>query len=387
MLYGLEFAHPKMGYWLLGALFLTALFFFAGFQRKKTLLTFAEESSLGNLLYLEKRTHLRSILSLLCVVAVIFALMEPQKLKKSGLLSDSNREALDEKWAKNDNQEKSTVRRIASDVIFLVDTSASMSICDTRTQISRLEYAKEIIDDIISKLDGQNVSLYAFTSKVTPLVPPTMDYVFTRLLTKNISINEGDVAGTDLVEALEYLKKKALVSDSKHPKTLIIFTDGGDTYLESLDPSEKKKQTALFLEKTKPLFQEKVKCFTIGLGSPEGATVPNVTFEGRPIISSLDTSLLKSLSQIGHGHYFFANAYSAPQMSECILEQIKKDQITIEEEKVLEHKLLRTSIEKNPNPANWNRFFQFPLTLAIIFLMFELLLPLLPLKQKVSLDE
>ena len=85
----------------------------------------------------------------------------------------------------------------------MLDTSASMSVEDTRQKNTRLEVAKEIIDEMVQKLDGQNVALYSFTSALTPIVPLTLDYLFTRLMLQDVHLNYGEVAGTDLFESLE----------------------------------------------------------------------------------------------------------------------------------------------------------------------------------------
>ena len=44
-----------------------------------------------------------------------------------------------------------------------------MSVKDTRTGISRLDEAKEIVDETVSRLKGENASLWAFTAEPTRL--------------------------------------------------------------------------------------------------------------------------------------------------------------------------------------------------------------------------
>ena len=72
-----------------------------------------------------------------------------------------------------------------------------MAVVDTRVGESRLDYAKEIIDELVSQLDGEEVALYSLTSEMTLLVPPTNDYLYLRLMLHQVGYNEGDVYGTD----------------------------------------------------------------------------------------------------------------------------------------------------------------------------------------------
>src|SRR5690606_21686855 len=114
--------------------------------------------------------------------------------------------------------------RKAHDVIFLVDASASMSVADMRGGLSRFNYAKEIVDAAISKLQGESVALSAFTSGVTVLSPLTMDYFFVRIMLKQMQINEGDIAGTNLVEAIAVTREQYFPFITPSLKSLIILT-------------------------------------------------------------------------------------------------------------------------------------------------------------------
>lgn len=87
-----------------------------------------------------------------------------------------------------------TVRRKAHDVVFLLDVSASMGVKDGRLSRSRLDYAKELIDEIVARLHGETVSLYTFTSKVAQVVPGTMDYLYLRMLLRDVEVNSTGVA-------------------------------------------------------------------------------------------------------------------------------------------------------------------------------------------------
>lgn len=81
------------------------------------------------------------------------------------------------------------------EIIFLTDTSASMGVPDGTDGNTRLEEAKLIMEDIMRQLNGQMVSLYAFTSELSAVVPSTLDYLFVRLSINDLHLDEGAIGG------------------------------------------------------------------------------------------------------------------------------------------------------------------------------------------------
>lgn len=372
------FANPNALYFLFLTVLIVTLLAYSLVQRKKALRNFAETESLEGLLFLEKRTILRYIIIATVWLLGAIALMQPEQIQKNHNIANNEREIIDERLADNLNQDKVLVRRRACDVIFALDTSASMKVKDTRQQTCRLDFAKEVVDEIISGLDGQNVVLYSFTSALTSVSPSTLDYFFTRIMLKDMDINYGDIAGTDLFETLDQISKKHFKSGEEKQKVLVLLTDGGDTYIDSLPKSERDKQIEILLEKLGDLKKNNVRIFTIGLGSNEKSVIPGVEFEGQPVLSSLDSELLKKLSQKGRGQYFFANDYSAMALANVILDVVRAENSYIEQEEIPHKKLERSIMESNPVQMKKNRLFQLPLGLAVLLFAFELLLPQWP---------
>ena len=384
MHHGIYFANPHGLYLLFLSFVIAALFWYSLSERKKSLSNFAHQDSLKNILFLQKRTYLRYGLLLGVWAMATLALMQPQKTIYKNLDFKSDNEVLEEKSVENTTNEKLIVQRRACDVIFLLDASASMEVSDTRTKQTRLEYAKEIIDQTISQLDGQNVALYAFTSQLSPVVPPTLDYLFTRLMLKNIQINEGDVAGTDLFEALEGVYKKHFIKHSQKQKALVLLTDGGETQLSDLNDQEKQSQISSLLNQLKKKKNIEFKVFSIGLGSKQGQVIPGINYNDQPVISSLDENLLETISRVQEGQYFFANNYSAYSMGKEIAENIRKDNQMIDEEISPSMMLLRKVILDSNQSEETKSYFQWPLLLALICLTIELIMPFLPIKKEVE---
>lgn len=273
---------------------------------------------------------------------------------------------------KKGKEEKETVvKRKAHDIIFLVDASASMDVNDTRTKVSRLEYAKEITDEIVSRLRGESVSLYAFTSDTTRLSPPTMDYLFVRLVLRDMGINEGDLAGTNVVEALSDIRDAFLENITPKMKTLVIFTDGGDTQLEGLKGEARKTQIDLMLSVLGNAKENQLRVFTVGMGTEQGKTVSGVKYQGKPVVSSLDEAFLETVSAKGRGQYYFANKWTAMDLATDMMERIGEEEPLLEELKIKRS----SGITRGKEDLVYELFFQIPLGCALFLLLWILLFP------------
>lgn len=238
-----------------------------------------------------------------------------------------------------ESAQNATLEQKIHEVTFLIDTSASMSIADTRTRKTRLEYAKEIADLIASELRGDKAALYAFTSEPVKIVPMTFNLPFLRFVLEQMQINEGGHAGTDIKLLFEKVLQKR--------KTYILLTDGGDTDL----PNSFQKIVSLVGD---------ARLFVIGLGSKTPSPVPGVDYKGKPVESAVEEALLKAIAKEGLGRYYFANDTTALEIAQDI------------------HRLLhQEEMEKTAFLAAWNEkpYFQYPLALALCCLCLFLLLP------------
>jgi Ca-activated chloride channel family protein len=375
----LHYAFPE-GAWLLPiALLILALLTFLFEYRRKV----AEHY--GAARYRDKvltpRSRLYSVLygvflSLAWMMAVL-ALMQPQGRARYQQGDDESGKVVEEFLAEEDEGEGSFVqmRRKAHEIIFVLDTSASMSVNDTPQGISRLDYAKEIIDEITADSDGAAVGLYAFTSELTPLVPPTYDSLFVRLLLRKVSINEGHVAGTDLAGSLEEVAKRHLRETKQQRTTLVLLTDGGDTRLETLSGSEREREIEAILSRMEGIKDLPIRLFSIGLGTEQGAEVPDIQFDGKAVVSSLDESLLEQLAEKGKGRYFFANGSSALSISRALHGVLAKDDPFVEEVTIEARGGRIERTKELSQQLNYDSYYQWPLAAAILFLALALVLP------------
>lgn len=268
---------------------------------------------------------------------------------------------------KSRQQNVNVMRLQPHEVIFLIDASASMTVPDGRLGQTRFENAKDIADQTMGRLQGQSGSLSAFTSEVSKLSPPSMDYLFMRLMLRNMAINEGDATGTDFKKALQYIQDNYLKQPSSLIKTLVIISDGGDDRLEELKGSERDKYMQDIAALLGNPENEKLHVYTIGVGTKKGGEIPKVIYGGKIATSHLDEDLLKVLSSKGGGRYYSGNDYAAVDIAADLAAQIAKADVFAP---------VDLTAGLNPNEdLIYDLYFQFPLGLAILILALCLFWP------------
>lgn len=260
---------------------------------------------------------------------------------------------------------------IPHEVIFLVDTSASMGVPDGAEGETRLDQAKGIMEDIIRQLKGQTISLYAFTSELSALVPPTVDYLFVRLSIKELHLDEGDVGGTLFAPVLTALKQQAFPEPSPKRYTLIMLTDGGDTQLESLQGEALEKEKQSILTAISNPQQLHLRLFTIGLGSSQPQTIPHVSSNGQPVLSQQEPEILKQLAAAERGKYYNAQEETSWDLSQDIIAQMGNDPLTTQQDYQGERQVAKVKRED----IIVDLYYQIPLGLALVFYLMNLLLP------------
>lgn len=381
MLRDLNYAFPGAASLLFGFIAILMLSWWLYTYREKVVRRLAEAHCLPAVLQRRSRLLYSLYVAALGIawVGTVLALMQPQGAGHYQRLNgDHDPEVVEEVLTESTASDDDTpfiLRRKAHDIIFLVDASASMSVTDTTQGITRLEYAKEIIDELASSSDGEALALYAFTSEVTPLVPVTQDTLFFRLVVRQVDINEGDVAGTDLAEALETVADKHFRRTEKRRTTLILLTDGGDTRLEQMTGPDREREVDAIASRIGDASAQNLRVFTIGLGTQEGRAVPGVQYDGRPVNSSLDEALLGKLADKGRGHYFFANQHTALSITQQIRAVLDQDNPFIEEVEVTKREGIVERVIESERQVTYDQYFQWPLGFAILALVSALLLP------------
>lgn len=295
----------------------------------------------------------KTILTVIAWILLVVALMQPIKY--------GNYPVEIRQPSQTDENKIGKIRRFHP-VYFFLDDSASMSVKDMPGGISRFDYAKQVLDQLLRDLNGEAIALNVFTSEVMPLVPLTNDYLFARLILRQLQINEGGTQGTDLSNLFKYFKENDLTAFASNPKTVVLISDGEDNQMESGSSDSNVKRMDEILQSIPA--DKDLKIFTVGIGTTAGGEIPNFEFQGQPVQSSLDEEILTKISQKGQGVFYKANQFSILDLSKKISNEIERA-----------NAFVTSQIDVKKEMLVQTHLFQIPLAVAIILLLFVLLGP------------
>jgi Ca-activated chloride channel family protein len=343
----IHYINPSAIYWLLFLVPLWGLFWYLFDYRQKILEKFASPEVLQRIVY--PRSSWRfwgkmGLLSLAWIFAVI-AMMEPISYGQYRMATDERKEP-----------------PIAHDLFFVLDASASMTVPDVSGASNRLEQAKAIVEETLGRLHGEQVALYAFTADLQQMAPLTHDYLFVRLILRRIQKNEGGIAGTHLLDILEKLHKEYIEPSKATLKTIVVLTDGEDTLLEGESDAQR---SAFTQERTAWMHKaekEQLRIFTVGLGTTQGKEIPGITFEGKPVVSALNMSLLRQIAREARGKYYAAGAYATIDLAATLVSDIEQDYGVA---------TLQSGLTQQTDLV-YTTYFQIPLAFAILLLALTL---------------
>jgi len=188
-----------------------------------------------------------------------------------------------------------------SDVVFVVDVSASM---DTRdVPPSRMEEARHEAIALLGHLHGSRVGVVAFAGDAVRLCPLTLDQAAVRLTLETLSSGTVSEPGTDLGRALR-AGLKLLPPGRPDEQAIVVWTDGEDLEGHARDAFSELKHAGM-------------RVFVVGVGTPAGDVIPIADVsgvitdmkkddKGEVVRSRLDEPLLRDLARASHGLYFSA---------------------------------------------------------------------------------
>ena len=183
------------------------------------------------------------------------------------------------------------VKRKGIDILFAVDTSRSMLAEDLTP--NRLERARLGIIDFVSRLEGDRVGLIPFAGSAFALCPLTLDYEAFRESLNALDTDLIPRQGTDLASAIKEAERLFDENGNNH-RVLVLLTDGEDLQGDVIDAAKAAAKKGMAI-------------YTVGVGSPEGATIPIQMRNGRTdfvrdesgkvVKTTLDESTLKKIAE------------------------------------------------------------------------------------------
>ncbi len=215
--------------------------------------------------------HFIYIFRLLAISAVIVALARPQKT----------------------NSDKQ-VNVEGIDIMLAVDISGSMLAEDLKP--NRIEAAKEVAADFISKRPNDRIGLIAYSGVAFTQSPLTIDHAVLQTLLsklKNNMVSDGTAIGDGLGLSVERLRHSESIS-----KVVILLTDGINN-MGFIDPAMAAQIASEF----------GIRIYTVGVGKKGKAPYPFKTPFGIQydyVDVEIDEPLLQNIAETSGGKYFRA---------------------------------------------------------------------------------
>lgn len=240
-----------------------------------------------------------------------------------------------------------TVERKGVDVVFLVDSSLSMGAMDVAP--SRLFVAKALVRRMARAMPGNRVGLVQMEGSGVVLSPLTLDGAVLDLLLDTIDPGSLPTPGTEIAPGLDAAIRLFGAGSEKH-RVLVMFSDGED-HGGGVDAG------------VNALKEAGVVVYVLGVGTPEGASVPIPGTpgalkrypDGSAVVSQLHEEVLEEIARGSGGSYL--RVTSAAVDPSPILRQIDGM-----EKRTIESQTLSTLEER----------FQWPLAVAVAALLLHL---------------
>jgi Ca-activated chloride channel family protein len=187
-------------------------------------------------------------------------------------------------------------------VLYLLDVSNSMNSQDVTP--SRLTEAKNIMVQSLTKMKNEKVGIVVFAGDATSIMPLTSDYGAASTYIDGIETSVMPTQGTDFLKAMQVAVQN-FKNVPKGSRKIILISDGED--------NEGNEENALKLAK-----QEGISIISVGVGTEEGAPVPEYVFgqlmgyknnptTGETVVSKRQTAALQDLAENTGGSYLDGN--------------------------------------------------------------------------------
>ncbi len=187
------------------------------------------------------------------------------------------------------------INRKGIDVVVALDVSKSMLATDMAP--NRLERAKQLIGKLMNTMPNDRIGLVLFAGKAYLQMPLTTDLGAASMFVSSAGPDAVPQQGTVVSDALRR-SANAFNAAERRFKSVILISDGEDHDPEAINTAKELSEQGMMIN-------------TVGIGSPEGAHIPDpVTGEnkidpatGATIISKLNEEELKQIAASTNGIY------------------------------------------------------------------------------------
>lgn len=211
-------------------------------------------------------------------------------------------------------------RRDASgiDIVIAFDVSLSMSITDFLDRgraVQRIQVAKKVVDDFISRRTDDRIGLVAFAGRPRDASPITLDHQWLRSALDDLRMNEPHVQGTineqgtAIGSAIAAASNRLDARDSIS-KVIVLITDGASNSgkISPLEAAEHAKTLG-------------IRIYTIAIGTEEGR-VPGVIQQFPR--QEFDLPTLRKIASLTGGEHYWAQTLKVLESSFRSIDELEK---------------------------------------------------------------
>lgn len=236
------------------------------------------------------------------------------------------------------------------DVMIALDVSKSMWAEDVKP--SRLDAAKQFVNNLIDNLGENRIGLVLFAGRAVLQMPLTSDFAVSKLYVSNASPDVVPMQGTVVGEALQLCSNSFNTAEKKY-KAIVLISDGEDHDPNSTDILQQLTDKGVIVN-------------TVGVGSVNGAPITEpgansykVDKNGQTVISKLNEAELQQIAQQTGGVYIhLENVGTATEGITGMIDGMEKK-----------------AIESGGGEKQYSSFYGLFVLLALLILIAEVFIP------------
>ncbi len=180
-----------------------------------------------------------------------------------------------------------------ADLVILLDISRSMDVADVNP--SRMERARQEVQDLANAKAGISIGLIAFASVAHVVTPVTEDRESLLRQLPALSTSLVQLQGSRLGNAIDQASQLLASQGDDVAHNILLISDG-----DFADPDLE--------EKIRSLQDSGTRFHVLAIGTPQGGPVPGLMgSNGEPVLSWLNEEQMRGLAESGSGVFQIAN--------------------------------------------------------------------------------
>ncbi|MCM1511268.1 MAG: VWA domain-containing protein [Clostridium sp.] len=186
---------------------------------------------------------------------------------------------------------------------------------------SRLDRCKMLVENMVDNFVNDKIGLVVFAGDAFTQLPITADYVSAKMFLQSTTPALIEDQGTDIAKAIE-LAQNSFTKQKNIGRAVIVITDGEDHEGRAVEAAKAAKKAG-------------IKVFILGVGSKNGAPIPNgeggymIDNSGNEVMTRLNEDMCREIASAGSGTYIHVdNTNDAQERLNSELSKMQKSEVS-----------------------------------------------------------